>query len=52
VMATYLLEVPYHADPVLWLTGTGVGAALVTLSGWLATRGALVQPPMTILRQG
>ena len=52
VLATYLLEVPYRPDPLLWLTGTGLGALLVTTAGWLATRSALVQPPLTTLRQG
>jgi len=51
-LATRLLEVPYHPDPLLWLSGAAIGAALVCVAGYLATRTALTQPPMTILRYG
>jgi putative ABC transport system permease protein len=51
-LATRLLEVPYHPDPLLWLTGAAIGAALVCVAGYLATRTALTQPPMSILRYG
>ncbi len=51
-LATRLLEVPYHPDPLLWLSGAAIGAALVCMAGYLATRTALTQPPMSILRYG
>lgn len=51
-LATQVLNVPYRPDPLLWITGAGLGALLVCLAGWLAIRGALKQPPMTTLRHG
>jgi putative ABC transport system permease protein len=51
-LATGLLDVPYQPNPLLWLTGIGLGATLVCLAGFLATRSALSQPPMTTLRYG
>jgi putative ABC transport system permease protein len=51
-LATRLLEIPYQPDPLLWLAGALTGAALVCISGYLATRSALSQPPMMILRHG
>ena len=52
LLATRLLEIPYNPDPMLWITGALVGATLVCIAGWLATRTALNPPPMQILRQG
>ena len=52
LLATRLLEVPYTPNPVLWFTGAAAGMLLVCGAGWLATRGALVQPPMETLRHG
>jgi putative ABC transport system permease protein len=52
LLATRLLEIPYQPDPVLWLAGAVTGAALVCVAGYLATRSALSQPPMSILRHG
>jgi putative ABC transport system permease protein len=51
-MATRLLEIPYRPDLLLCLMGAGMGAALVCIAGYLATRSALSQPPMSILRHG
>ncbi len=52
LLAAKLLEIPYRADPLLWITGGLTGALLVCVAGWLATRTALNPPPMQILRQG
>jgi putative ABC transport system permease protein len=52
LLATGVLNIPYQADPVLWIAGCGTGALLVCVAGWLATRTALNPPPMQILRQG
>jgi putative ABC transport system permease protein len=52
LLATRMLEVPYHPDPVLWLVGAFTGASLVCVAGYLATRTALSQPPMSTLRHG
>lgn len=51
-LSTRLLDVPYRPDPLLWVMGAAAGALLVCLAGWLATRSALDQPPMTTLRHG
>jgi putative ABC transport system permease protein len=52
LLATGVLNIPYHADPALWVAGCLTGALLVCIAGWLATRTALNPPPMQILRQG
>ena len=51
-LATRMLEIPYVPDPALWAAGAAIGAALVCVAGYLATRTALSQPPMSILRHG
>lgn len=51
-LAARMLEIPYHMDPLLWISGSIAGALLVCAAGWLATRSALVAPPMQVLRQG
>jgi putative ABC transport system permease protein len=49
-LATRLLEIPYRPDYLLCASGAGLGAALVCIAGYLATRSALSQPPMSVLR--
>ncbi len=51
-VATRVLQVPYEFDPWLPLIGIGGGALLVCVSGWLATRSVIAQPPMLTLRGG
>ncbi|HTV77738.1 MAG TPA: FtsX-like permease family protein [Steroidobacteraceae bacterium] len=51
-VATRVLQVPYAFDPWLPLLGIGGGAALVCVSGWLATRTVVSQPPILTLRGG
>jgi putative ABC transport system permease protein len=51
-ISTRLLEVPFHADVLVWLGGAFGGAALVCIAGYIATRSALLQPPMSTLRHG
>jgi putative ABC transport system permease protein len=51
-LATRLLEIPYRPDPLLWLAGGLIGAGIVCIAGWLATRTALRSPPMQVLRNG
>jgi putative ABC transport system permease protein len=52
LLSTRLLEIPWHPDPLLWLTGAGGGALLVCVAGFIATRTAITEPPMSILRHG
>jgi len=51
-VSTRLLDLPFRPEPLLWLGGALGGAALVCIAGYLATRSALLQPPMATLRQG
>jgi putative ABC transport system permease protein len=49
-MTTRVLEMHYTFEGWVWFTGLGSGAALVALSGWLATRSVVNQPPLITLR--
>ena len=51
VLAFKVLDIPYHTDIGIWLAGTGGGAIIVTLAGWLATRQVTLTPPLVILRE-
>ena len=51
VLAFKVLDIPYHQGGMIWLAGTGGGAAVVTLAGWLATRQVTQTPPLVILRE-
>ncbi len=51
-VATRVLQVPYALDPWLPVIGIGGGALLVCISGWLATRSVVSQPPILTLRGG
>lgn len=48
-LARFVLEIPYQANPLVWLSGSLGGMAVVTLSGWLATRRITRMPPLRIL---
>jgi putative ABC transport system permease protein len=49
-VATRVLVLPYGFDLSVWLLGLVGGALLVVLSGWLATRSVVNQPPLATLR--
>jgi putative ABC transport system permease protein len=51
-MATRVLQVPYSVDWRVWAVGLIGGGLLVSVSGWLATRSVVNQPPLTTLRAG
>jgi predicted lysophospholipase L1 biosynthesis ABC-type transport system permease subunit len=51
-IATRMLEIPFRPDVLIWLGGALGGALLVCIAGYIATRSALLQPPMTTLRHG
>ncbi|GAB4419397.1 MAG: FtsX-like permease family protein [Sideroxydans sp.] len=52
VLARFVLEVPYLANPWLWLFGIGGGVLIVAVSGLLATGAAIRHPPLAVLRGG
>ncbi|HXC59802.1 MAG TPA: FtsX-like permease family protein [Steroidobacteraceae bacterium] len=52
IVSTRLLDLPFRPEPLMWLGGALGSAALVCVAGYLATRSALLQPPMATLRQG
>lgn len=49
-MTTRVLELHYSFEGWVWLVGVLGGAVLVALSGWLATRSVVSQPPLLTLR--
>jgi len=51
VLSDQVFQIPFSANPMVWLYGVGGGALLVTLAGWLGTRGTMRQPPLTVIRQ-
>jgi putative ABC transport system permease protein len=51
ILASRVLEIPFHLGEMIWLAGIGGGAVTVTLAGWLATRQVVRMPPLVILRE-
>ena len=51
VLSDRVFQIPFSANPMVWLYGVGGGALVVTLAGWLGTRGTLRQPPLAVIRQ-
>jgi putative ABC transport system permease protein len=48
-VAHRVLDIPYHPQPAIWLLGIALGAAIVTLAGWLSTRHTTRVPPLQVL---
>jgi putative ABC transport system permease protein len=51
ILASRVLDIPYHLNAMIWLAGIVGGAMVVTLAGWLATRQVVQMPPLAILRE-
>jgi putative ABC transport system permease protein len=51
LLATRVFELPFAPDPALIATGLAAGAAIVGLSGTLATYSVVRQPPNSVLSQ-
>jgi len=51
-VARRVLQIPYTADPWVWIYGIVGGGLLVCVAGWLATRSVVNQPPVLTLRSG
>jgi putative ABC transport system permease protein len=50
LLAENLFDLEYHFDPLLWLFGLTAGAIIVGVTGTLATRKAVNEPPVKVLR--
>jgi putative ABC transport system permease protein len=46
-----VFQIPFAPNPLVWLYGIGAGALVVTLAGWLGTRGTVRHPPLEVIRQ-
>lgn len=51
-LARWVFDLSYEIDPVLWLVGLLGGAVVVGVTGTLATRKAVNEPPVRVLRNG
>ncbi len=51
VMAEKVFELDYTLNPYLWLIGLVCGGAIVGLTGIWATRKAVTEPPVAVLRE-
>lgn len=47
----YVFDLPFEGHPWVWITGPVAGLALITTSGYMASKGILKQSPMVSLRQ-
>lgn len=52
VVAEQAFELDYGLNPWVWLAGCLAGAVVVGVCGTLATRGAVNEPPVAVLREG
>ena len=52
VVAEQAFELDYGLNPWVWLAGSIAGAVVVGFCGTLATRGAVSEPPVAVLREG
>ncbi len=50
IVAVRLFELPYEFNPVIWVAGLVSGVLVVCASGFVAARGAINAPPISILR--
>jgi putative ABC transport system permease protein len=51
VLADRVFQIPFGTNPLVWAYGVGGGALVVTLAGWLGTRGTMRHPPLQVIRQ-
>ena len=50
-LADRVFNIPFSANPLVWVYGIVGGALAVTLAGWIGTRSTVNEPPLTVLRQ-
>jgi putative ABC transport system permease protein len=46
-----VFQIPFAANPLMWVIGLVGGALAVSIAGWIGTRGTLSQPPLAVIRQ-
>jgi len=51
-LSRWVFDLTYSIDPVLWLVGLLSGALVVGVTGTMATRKAVNEPPVRVLRNG
>lgn len=51
-LATYAFKLDYTVSALLWPLGLAAGALIVGIAGTLATRRAVNEPPVAVLREG
>jgi len=51
VLSDRVFQIPFAANPLLWVYGVAGGAIAVTLAGWLGTRGIAQHPPLEVIRE-
>jgi len=52
LLARFVFDLSYAVNPLLWAVGLLSGAAIVGITGTLATRKAVNEPPVAVLRNG
>jgi len=50
-LADRVFNIPFSANPLVWLYGVVGGALAVLIAGWLGTRQTVREPPLAVLRQ-
>jgi len=50
-LSDQVFNIPFSANPLVWLYGLVGGAISVTLAGWLGTRDTVRHPPLEVIRQ-
>jgi putative ABC transport system permease protein len=51
-LGRFVFDIDYTVNPMLWLAGLISGALIVGVTGTLATRKAVYEPPVRVLRNG
>jgi putative ABC transport system permease protein len=50
IVAVRLFDLPYEFNLLLWVVGVAAGIIIVSVSGYVAARGAVNAPPVDVLR--
>jgi putative ABC transport system permease protein len=51
LLAKFAFDIDYSINVLLWIIGLAAGAAVVGATGTLATRRAVNEPPVAVLRE-